>query len=123
MKTLLITELPTTILLFIHGKIKSGKVQPGVKEHRSVSSGKDESVTVDPLRVSSVVAHLGSVKGCSDFGGSKRKTHVSRVSSSNRVHGKTTSFIGSGGKSSLGVGIDGSALKESWLQNFQTSET
>ena len=105
----------TEVLDFFHRKVKSGKVQPGVKEHGSVSGGKDESITVDPGRVSSVVLHLGSVKGSSNFGGSERKTHVSRVGGGNGVHGKTTGFIGSGGKSSLGVSIDSSALQESWL--------
>ena len=106
----------TEVLDFFHRKVKSGKVQPGVKEHGSVSGRKDESVTVDPGRVSSVVLHLGSVKGSSNFGGSKRKTHVSGVGGGNGVHGKTTGFIGSGGKSSLGVRIDSSALQESWLR-------
>mmetsp|Transcript_13216 Transcript_13216/g.27334 ORF Transcript_13216/g.27334 Transcript_13216/m.27334 type:complete len:530 (+) Transcript_13216:643-2232(+) len=111
----------TEVLDFFHWKVKSGNVQPGVKEHGSVSGGKDESVTVDPLRVSSVVLHLGSVKGSSNFGGSKRKTHVSRVGGGNGVHGKSTGFIGGGGKSGLGVGIDSSALQESGLSNAGTS--
>ena len=105
----------TEVLDFFHGKVESGKVQPGVTEHGSVSGRKDESVTVDPGRVSSVVLHLGSVKGSSNFGGSKRKTHVSRVGGGNGVHGKSTGFIGGGGKSGLGVGIDSSALQESGL--------
>ena len=61
-------------------------------------------------------AYLRSVKNGSNFGASKGKTHVSRVGGGNGVHGKTTSFIGGGGKSGLGVGIDSSALQDSWLR-------
>jgi hypothetical protein len=43
-----------------HGKIKSSNIQPGVQEHGSMSSRKDESITVDPLRVGRVVGHLTS---------------------------------------------------------------
>jgi hypothetical protein len=48
----------TEFLHLIEGEIKSGKVEPGVKEHGSVSSGKDEAVTVDPCGVLGVVVHL-----------------------------------------------------------------
>mmetsp|Transcript_7983 Transcript_7983/g.17171 ORF Transcript_7983/g.17171 Transcript_7983/m.17171 type:complete len:342 (-) Transcript_7983:24-1049(-) len=112
----------TEVLDFFHRKIKSGEVQPRVKEHGSVSGRKDESITVDPCRVSSVVLHLGSVKTGSNFGGSKRKTHVSRVGSGNGIHGKTTGFIGSGLKGRLGVGIDSSGLQECVLGNTSTIE-
>mmetsp|Transcript_830 Transcript_830/g.1761 ORF Transcript_830/g.1761 Transcript_830/m.1761 type:complete len:573 (+) Transcript_830:660-2378(+) len=107
----------TEVLDFFHRKIKSGKVQPRVKEHGSVSGRKDESITVDPGRVSGVVLHFLSVKSGSNLGGSKRKTHVSRVGSGNGVHGKTTGFIRRGLKGSLGVSIDSSGLQESWLGN------
>lgn len=56
-------------------------------------------------------SYLRSVKGGSDFGSTKGKTHVSRVSSSDGVHGKTTSLVGGSGKSSLGISIDSSGLK------------
>ena len=52
--------------------------------------------------------YLRSVKNRSNFSASKRKTHVSRVSGGNGVHGKTTSFVGGGGKSSSLVDLSGS---------------
>ena len=48
----------TEVLDFLNWQIKSGKVQPRVKKHGSVSSGKDEAITVDPLWVVRVVRHL-----------------------------------------------------------------
>lgn len=48
----------TEVLDFFHGEVESGEVEPGVKEHGSVSGGKDEAVTVDPLGVLGVVLHL-----------------------------------------------------------------
>mmetsp|Transcript_10914 Transcript_10914/g.16470 ORF Transcript_10914/g.16470 Transcript_10914/m.16470 type:complete len:430 (-) Transcript_10914:162-1451(-) len=104
----------TEVLQFLNGEIESGKVEPGVKEHRSVSSRKDETITVDPLGILGVVLHLRSVKNGSNFGASKGKTHVSRVGGSNGVHGKTTGFVGSGGKSSLGVNLGGSIGHLEW---------
>mmetsp|Transcript_15804 Transcript_15804/g.26688 ORF Transcript_15804/g.26688 Transcript_15804/m.26688 type:complete len:467 (-) Transcript_15804:73-1473(-) len=104
----------TEVLQFLNGEIKSGKVEPGVKEHRSVSSRKDETITVDPLGILGVVLHLRSVKNSSNFGTSKGKTHVSRVGGGNGVHGKTTGFVGSGGKSSLGVNLSGSIGHLEW---------
>jgi hypothetical protein len=50
--------------------------------------------------------HLGPVKTSSNLGAPKRKTHVSRVGSSNGVHGKTTSLVGSSKESRLGVNIN-----------------
>lgn len=57
-------------------------------------------------------AYLGSVKGGSDLGGTKGKTHVSRVGGSNGVHGKTTSLVSSSGESGHLVRLDGSAHPE-----------
>jgi hypothetical protein len=48
----------TEIRHLLHRKVKSGKVEPGVKKHRSVSSREDETVTVDPCGVLGVVDHL-----------------------------------------------------------------
>ena len=59
-------------------------------------------------------AYLRSVKNGSNFGASKGKTHVSRVGGSNGVHGKTTGFVGSGGKSSLSVNLGGSIGHLEW---------
>mmetsp|Transcript_20994 Transcript_20994/g.34638 ORF Transcript_20994/g.34638 Transcript_20994/m.34638 type:complete len:622 (+) Transcript_20994:383-2248(+) len=111
----------TEVLQFLDGEIESGEVEPGVKEHRSVSSRKDETITVDPLGVLGVVLHLRSVKNGSNFGASKRKTHVSRVGGSNGVHGKTTGFVGSGGKGSLCVNISGSIGHLEWSGTHDTT--
>jgi hypothetical protein len=55
--------------------------------------------------------HLKAIKCGSDLSGSKRKTHVTRVSSGDGVHGKTTCLVGSGSKGSLGVNIDSSTFE------------
>mmetsp|Transcript_23944 Transcript_23944/g.33622 ORF Transcript_23944/g.33622 Transcript_23944/m.33622 type:complete len:524 (-) Transcript_23944:156-1727(-) len=109
----------TEVLEFLHGKIVSGKVEPRVDEHRSVSSRKDEAITVNPLGVLGVVAHLGSVKNGTNFSSSKRKTHVTRVGSGNGVHSKTTSLVSGCGKSGLLVNIDGSAHPEDILADSE----
>jgi hypothetical protein len=101
----------TEVLKLINGEVESGKVQPRIKEHRSVSGRKDETITVDPSGVLRVVLHLRSVKGSSNFGASKGKTHVSRVGSSNGVHSKTTGFVGSSGKGSHLVSGSGLSLE------------
>mmetsp|Transcript_6241 Transcript_6241/g.17866 ORF Transcript_6241/g.17866 Transcript_6241/m.17866 type:complete len:427 (-) Transcript_6241:200-1480(-) len=98
----------TESLDLIHGNVVPGKVQPRVQEHGTVSSRKDKSVTVHPGRIGRVVGHLRSEKDGSHFSGSKGKTHVPRVGSSNRIHGKTTSLVGGRGKSGLRVSVDSS---------------
>mmetsp|Transcript_4707 Transcript_4707/g.9941 ORF Transcript_4707/g.9941 Transcript_4707/m.9941 type:complete len:286 (-) Transcript_4707:92-949(-) len=97
----------TEVLELVDGEIESSEVQPGVKEHRSMSSRKDESVAVNPSGVLGIVLHLGSVKSGSNLSTSKGKTHVSRVCGSDGVHCKTTGLIGSGGKSSHLVDLSG----------------
>jgi hypothetical protein len=52
----------TEVLHLFHGQVESSKVEPRVKEHRSVSSRKDEAVTVDPLGILSIVCHLEKIK-------------------------------------------------------------
>ena len=52
-----------------------------------------------------VGSYLWFLKSSSDLGSSQRKSHVSGVGSSDGVHSKTTSLVGGGGKSSLGVNI------------------
>ena len=65
--------------------------------------------------------YLRSVKNGSNLSGTKRKTHVSRMSSSNGVHGKTTSFVGGSGKSGLGVTVhSGAHLKSNVLADAST---
>ena len=54
-------------------------------------------------------SYLGAVKDRSNLSTSKRKTHVSGVSGGNGVHGKTTSFVGSSGKSGHLVSLGGGA--------------
>mmetsp|Transcript_13306 Transcript_13306/g.24968 ORF Transcript_13306/g.24968 Transcript_13306/m.24968 type:complete len:266 (-) Transcript_13306:155-952(-) len=101
----------TEFLELIHGKIVSGKVEPRVDEHGSVSGRKDEAITVHPLGVLGVVLHLSTIKSSSNLSSSKGKTHVTRVSSSNGVHGKTTSLVSSLCKSSLGINVDSGRLE------------
>jgi len=93
----------TEILDLLKGKIVASKVKPGVDEHGSMTSRKDETITVDPGGIFGVVAHLRSVEDSSDLGGSERKSHVTRMGSCNGVHGKTTGLVGGGGKGCLGV--------------------
>ena len=57
----------TEVLDFFHRKVVSSDVQPGVNKHGSMSSRKDEAVTVDPLGILGVVGHLGSEKNRSVF--------------------------------------------------------
>mmetsp|Transcript_20881 Transcript_20881/g.35892 ORF Transcript_20881/g.35892 Transcript_20881/m.35892 type:complete len:584 (-) Transcript_20881:129-1880(-) len=97
----------TEVLHLLHGKVEASKVEPGVKEHGSVSSREDETITVEPLGVLGVVLHLRSVKNGSDLGTSKGKTHVSRVSGSDGVHGKTTGLVGGSGEGSHLVNLSG----------------
>ena len=47
-----------TVTAAIHGEVVSGKVEPGVNEHGSVSSREDETITVDPVRVGSIILKL-----------------------------------------------------------------
>jgi hypothetical protein len=61
--------------------------------------------------------HLHSEKSGANLGGSKRKTHVTRVSGSDGVHGKPTSLVGGSGKGSLGVDIHSSTAKGRSLQS------
>jgi hypothetical protein len=98
----------TESLHFVQREVISGKVEPRVKEHRSVSSREDETITVDPFGVLGIVLKLSSVKSGTDFGTTQRKTHVTRVSGGNGVHSKTTSFVGSSGKSGLDIYISSS---------------
>ena len=66
--------------------------------------------------------HLRSIKNGSDLSGTKGKSHVSRVSSGNRVHGKTTSLVSGSGKGGLGVSINSSAhLQRHVLTNAESS--
>ena len=55
--------------------------------------------------------NLSSVKGSSNFSSSKRKSHVPRVSSGNRVHSKSTSLVSSLCKGCLGVYVNSSRLE------------
>mmetsp|Transcript_1811 Transcript_1811/g.4526 ORF Transcript_1811/g.4526 Transcript_1811/m.4526 type:complete len:463 (-) Transcript_1811:145-1533(-) len=98
----------TKLFELIDREVEASEVKPGVKEHRSVASRKDEAVTVEPLGVLGIVLHLRSVKGGTNLGASKRKTHVSRVSGGNGVHGKTTGLVGSGGEGGHLVDLSGS---------------
>jgi hypothetical protein len=121
----------TELLELIDRKIESSKVQPRIKEHTSMSSRQDETITVHPGKVLGVVGHLRSVQDSTNLSTSKRKTHVTRVSSGNGVHGQTTSFIGSSLKCGLGIHtelsahLQGSALssKGKWLSSIVESES
>mmetsp|Transcript_14645 Transcript_14645/g.29644 ORF Transcript_14645/g.29644 Transcript_14645/m.29644 type:complete len:487 (-) Transcript_14645:141-1601(-) len=98
----------TELLELIDRKVVTSKVKPRVDEHGSVSSGEDEAVTVDPLRVLRVVSHGLAPENSTDLSSTKRKTKVSRVGSSHTVHGETTFFVSSLGESSqLGFGDGG----------------
>lgn len=68
---------------------------------------KQETTTDEQL-----VTYLRSVKNGTNLGSTQRKTHVTRVSSSNRVHGQTTRFICSGGESRHFVSFNGGAHLE-----------
>ena len=48
----------TEVLQLLNGKVKSGKVEPGVQEHGPVASRKNEAITVKPCWVLGVVLHL-----------------------------------------------------------------
>mmetsp|Transcript_5883 Transcript_5883/g.7631 ORF Transcript_5883/g.7631 Transcript_5883/m.7631 type:complete len:621 (-) Transcript_5883:46-1908(-) len=109
----------TEVLDLFHGKVEASKVEPGVKEHGSVSSRKDETVTVHPLGVLGVVGHLGSIKTGSDLGGTEGKTHVTRMCGSDGVHSKTTGLVGSGGECCHFVRLDLSGLEHSALTNSE----
>lgn len=59
-----------------------------------------------------VLTYLRTVKAGSNFGTAERKTHVSRVSGSDGVHGKTTGLVGGSGKGGHHVGFDSGAHLE-----------
>mmetsp|Transcript_24619 Transcript_24619/g.38027 ORF Transcript_24619/g.38027 Transcript_24619/m.38027 type:complete len:530 (+) Transcript_24619:759-2348(+) len=113
----------TELLELVNAEVESSEVEPGVKEHGSVSGGEDEAVAVDPGGVLGVVGHLASVKGGSNLTTSEGKTHVTRVSGSNGVHGQTTSLIGSGGeRSEVGGLSSGAHLKAGGLARNSAGE-
>mmetsp|Transcript_27185 Transcript_27185/g.41982 ORF Transcript_27185/g.41982 Transcript_27185/m.41982 type:complete len:404 (-) Transcript_27185:114-1325(-) len=93
----------TEVLHLLEGKIVTGDVQPAVNEHGSVAGGQDEAVAVDPGRVGRVVGHRGSVKGGTDLGSAKGKTHVAGFGGGDGVHSKTTCLVGGGGERCLSI--------------------
>jgi hypothetical protein len=82
--------------------------------------------SIQKMRQESKKTHLGSVKDGSDLGGTKGKTHVSRVSGGDGVHSKTTGLVGSSGKSGLLIGLNSRAhlqpsLRKEGSNQFQLS--
>mmetsp|Transcript_48947 Transcript_48947/g.59214 ORF Transcript_48947/g.59214 Transcript_48947/m.59214 type:complete len:425 (+) Transcript_48947:836-2110(+) len=85
----------TEVHQLFHRQIVTGKVQPRVKKHRSVTGRKDKTVTVDPLWVLGIITHLRSVQNSADLSSTKGETHMTRVSGGNGIHCQTTSLVGS----------------------------
>ena len=80
----------------------TGKVQPAVKKHRTVTCRKDEAIAVEPLRRVGAVAQGLTEKHRADFRTSERQAKVTGIAGVHGIHGKSTGFIGGFGKN-LGV--------------------
>jgi hypothetical protein len=69
------------------------------------------TLVVEVHEMNSLCTYLSSVKGSSDLSSTKGKSHVSRMCSSDGVHGNSTSLVSSLCKCSLGVDIYSRSLK------------
>jgi hypothetical protein len=80
-------ELPE-IFDLLQRQVIPRQMQPTVEEHAPVSSGQDESVTVDPTRVLGKVTKRMSKEDRSDLSATKRQAEVTGSCRLNSVHGQ-----------------------------------
>ena len=75
----------TEPLDFIERKGITRKMEPRVDEHTTMTSRENETITIDPLRISRVVLKEFTPEDSTNLSSTKRKTQVTRVGSSNGV--------------------------------------
>jgi len=83
------------VLDLLKGQSISREMQPRVQEHRSVTSRKDEAISVEPKGVLGVVGEVVAPKLGTNLSAAKRKTQMARVASRDGIQGKTTSITSS----------------------------
>merc|ERR1719393_964738 len=85
--------LGTEVLDLLHGQVVARHVQPRVQEHRTMTSGQHEAVTVDPRGVVGVVRHLLAEEDSTNLSAAKGQAHVARRGLLDRIHGKATRLV------------------------------
>ena len=88
------------ILHRLKRKIISGKVQPTVKEHRSMACGENESVPIKPAGSRWIIPHGLTEKNCSDFGASQRESKVPGRTRMHRIDRQPPGLLGGLGQRS-----------------------
>ena len=78
------------------------QVQPRIQKHRAMSGTEDESVPVQPVRISRLILERVPKEHRADLRTAERQTEMTGRTGVNCFHGKPAGFIGSTGK---GVGI------------------
>ena len=81
-------------LHLIERKIEPGKVQPCVKEHAAVTSGEDETVTINPARSCGVDLESLTEENGANISRTERKTEMSRLAGGDGVDGESAGIAG-----------------------------
>jgi hypothetical protein len=76
------------------GDFVAAEVQPGVDEHGAVTGGEDESVAIQPFRISWVALERFAKKDSANVGGTEWQAEVAGGTLVDGIHGETTGFIG-----------------------------
>ena len=79
----------TELLQILNGQAAYTKeMEQGVIKRRTVTAGKNETVSVDPFRILRVKGHFLAPNGVSHRSGTKRETRVTGIGLLNHVRGK-----------------------------------
>ena len=78
----------------VHAYAESAQVQPAVKEHGAVTTGKNEAVAVEPAWLSGVYIEQFAIKNSADFCAAQGQTHVTGCFVVNGIDGKTSGLVG-----------------------------
>jgi hypothetical protein len=84
----------TEFLHLIERKIEPGKVQPGVEEHAAVTSGEDETITINPARSCGVDLESLPEENGANISRTERKTEMSRLAGGDGVDGESAGIAG-----------------------------
>jgi len=80
-------------LQFVDGKFVAGQVQERVDQHRTVSVGQDETVTIRPFGIDRVMPHVIIPQNLGYVGHTHRRSRVSGIRLLHGVHAQSADGI------------------------------
>ena len=84
----------TEVFNLLQGQIKARKMQPAVKEHRTMTGTQNEAVAIQPLWVRRIKVQSVAKKHRPNLGSAQWQAQVAGVALMDGIHGKTTGLIG-----------------------------